>query len=143
MTKEEGIIEHKGRVVSIEGDRVQVEITSVSACAGCHARSLCSASDEKRKMIEARMTSGEVIKVGDEISVVGKRSYGITAVVLAYVLPVVLLVGVLVVSDMYEIEEGIGGLLSLGILIPYYLLLYMMRRVLYNKFIFKTKNQII
>lgn len=136
-------IEHKGKVVSIEGNKVCVEISSVSACAGCHARSLCSASDEKRKIIEAYKSDGEKVNIGDEIYVVGQKSYSYIAVLLAYVVPVMLLVGVLVIADMNGTDEGIGGLMAIGILIPYYLLLYMLRRVMYNKFKFKTKNQII
>jgi sigma-E factor negative regulatory protein RseC len=143
MKDDRTTIEHKGTVVSIDGRRAVVEITSESACSGCHARSLCSASDSKRKVIDVRLGDGETLSVGEEVMVVGFRSYGIWAVILAYLIPVILIVVTLIVSNKYDFEDGVAGLLSLGILIPYYLLLYMMRRVLYNKFIFKTKNQII
>ena len=54
MTKSDnfGIIEHDGIVQKSEKNYVNVKITSVSACSGCHADGICSLADKKDKIIE-------------------------------------------------------------------------------------------
>ncbi|MFG6399076.1 MAG: SoxR reducing system RseC family protein, partial [Parabacteroides distasonis] len=44
-------INHTGFVEKIDGDTVFVRITQQSACSGCHAQSMCSASEMKDKIV--------------------------------------------------------------------------------------------
>jgi len=45
-------IEHEGRVIAVDKDYVSVEIVNKSACASCHAKGVCGASDEAVKVVE-------------------------------------------------------------------------------------------
>ena len=50
MAKER--IEHEGRVIAVDKDYISVEIVNKSACAACHAKAVCGASDEAVKVVE-------------------------------------------------------------------------------------------
>ena len=50
MAKER--IEHEGRVIAVDKDYISVEIVNKSACANCHAKGVCGASDEAVKVVE-------------------------------------------------------------------------------------------
>jgi len=45
-------IEHPGVVTSITNEFITVEILNKSACAACHAKGVCIASDESIKTID-------------------------------------------------------------------------------------------
>lgn len=141
--KSKSTIERKGVVLSVNDGIAQVEIECMSACSACHAKSLCSSSEKQNKIVDAYVDKGSQLAVGENVIVEGRESMGIVAVVVAYLLPLIIMVLVLSLMVMNGCSDGIAGLVSLGVLIPYYLVLYMVRDKLYNKFIFKTKKQII
>lgn len=123
----EKTIEHEGVVKQVLRDVVVVEILSKSACSGCSARSLCTSSESKVKEVNAVPTAGVEYEVGESVKVVGSESMGRMAVVLCFVVPLLLMVVVLVVLSGREVGDGWAGLLSLGVLLPYYLVLYAFR----------------
>ena len=45
-------INHNGIIEKIDGGTVYVRIIQQSACSGCHAKSMCTASESKEKIIE-------------------------------------------------------------------------------------------
>ena len=89
------VIEHTGRIQRIDGNRVQVLITQHSACSGCHAKAACTAADAAEKVIEAE-TDDATLQVGDTVTVCAQRSTGMLAVLLAFVIPFLLILLVLV-----------------------------------------------
>ena len=46
-------IEHQGIITSIENDIAHVKIEQISACASCHVKSMCGASEKADKIIDA------------------------------------------------------------------------------------------
>ena len=121
-------INHTGFVEKIDGDTVFVRITQQSACSGCHAQSMCSASEKKDKIIEVPDRSGR-FHVNEEVIICGQNSMGLQAVLLAFVIPLVIVVGAIVI-----------GLTGLSLLLPYYCILYLMRDKLKRRFIFTLKK---
>ena len=85
-------INHTGFVEKIDGDTVFVRITQQSACSGCHAQSMCSASEKKDKIIEVPDRSGR-FRINEEVIICGQNSMGLQAVLLAFVIPLVIVVG--------------------------------------------------
>jgi len=69
-------INHTGFVEKIDGDTVFVRITQQSACSGCHAQSMCSASEKKDKIIEVPDRSGR-FRVNEEVIICGQNSMGL------------------------------------------------------------------
>ena len=85
------IIKHKGIVERIEeGGHIVVRIVQTSACSSCSAKGLCNASESKEKLIDVydRQVS---CQIGEEVVVCGTTSMGMQAVLLAFGLPLVLM----------------------------------------------------
>ena len=125
-------INHTGFVEKIDGDTVFVRITQQSACSGCHAQSMCSASEKKDKIIEVPDRSGR-FRVNEEVIICGQNSMGLQAVLLAFVIP-------LVIGTNLQWDETTSGLTGLSLLLPYYCILYLMRDKLKRRFIFTLKK---
>lgn len=132
-------IEHQGTVQSTNHEYVYVKILSQSACASCHAKGLCSISEMKEKVIEVLRTPGSVYKEGDEVTVIMEESLGVTALILGYLIPFVVLMTVLLTSMALTKNELLSGILSTVILIPYYYILSLFKSRLKNKFVFRIK----
>lgn len=136
MSANKDIIEHQAIVRKVSDGYAQVEILVRSACAGCHAKTLCSASDESRRMIDVMLAEGEEVEVGQTVSVYGRKSWGIKAVILAYVVPIVLILIMLVACKSLSLADDIAGLASLGVLFPYFFMLYLLRNKMGRSIVF-------
>lgn len=131
-----GNIHHTGVVERIESGVVYVRIVQQSACAACHAKSMCNASESKEKIIEIEDQSG-AYTVGEQVTVWGQTSLGLQAVVLAFVVPLFILLAALVVGTELQWSETATGLSGLLLLVPYYYIMYRMRGRLKKRFVFK------
>lgn len=129
-------VRHRGEVLNIEGDYVQVKILQAGACAGCQARSMCSAAESKEKLIDAQMMGGEKVSVGDSVEVMVQEKLGWKAILLAYVLPFFVLIGTLGVLSVCWGNEVGSGLVALAAVGVYYLVLFGFRRKLNKEFDF-------
>ena len=132
-------INHTGFVEKIDGDTVFVRITQQSACSGCHAQSMCSASEKKDKIIEVPDRSGR-FHVNEEVQLCGQSSLGLQAVLLAFVFPLIIVFAAIVTGTSMQWEETTSGLTGLLLLVPYYCILYFLRDKLKKRFIFTLKK---
>jgi sigma-E factor negative regulatory protein RseC len=130
------IIIHPGVVELVEQDRVFVRVLAQSACSSCHARGACSISEVEEKRVEVRTDNPLAYKPGDQVTVRMKQSLGQKAVVLGYVLPLILLVISIVTLVTLLDNEGVAALLSILLLVPYYIILYFLRGRLKQHFSF-------
>lgn len=130
-------IEHQGVITKIDDKIIYVNIITQSACVSCSVKGACNVSDMKEEVIEISRKNSPEQKVGDHVTLTMKKSLGITAVMLGYIFPFLLLVITLVASLNIFSSEGVAGLLALGILVPYYLTLYFFKDRLKQTFIFK------
>ncbi len=135
----QGEIQHKGIVQKVSEDRITVGIISESACASCHAKGACTVADIKDKEIEISRFSG-VFHVGQPVVVVGRLSQGFRALFFGYVFPFILVVATLFTFLSITGNEGVSGILSLSILVPYYFGLYLFRDKLKKAFEFEIKS---
>lgn len=133
------IISHKGTVLKSDADYIYVVIKAESACGSCHAKGFCDMGSAGEKMIEVKRTGNTQYTSGEEVNVVMTESLGMTAVVLAYVLPFIILFAVLLVSLAFLKNELISGLLSIAVLVPYYFILYFRRNKLKKAFSFTIR----
>ena len=85
-------IHHTGIVTRINEEAVFVRIKQRSACSGCHAKSMCSASEQKEQIIEIPDRTGH-FSVGEEVDICGRINLGMEAVILAFVFPLILVAG--------------------------------------------------
>jgi sigma-E factor negative regulatory protein RseC len=128
-------IEQKGTVESIVGHLIKVKIFRESSCDHCNTRAICNLSDISERIIETNNTIPG-LKIGDPVRVSISRSMGNKAVLLGYLLPFVILITVLLVLSSLGLDEWLSGTLSLIVLIPYYIVLYMLRDRLRRSFTF-------
>ena len=133
-------ISHKGKVLTITPETTIVEIVSESACASCHAKGLCSLGDVKAKIVEVPTSPWNAFKPGDEVNVVLKASMGHRAVFLAYVIPLVVLVAVLLGGSFFGLSELNSALAALIAVASYYLCLYLLRGRIKREYIFNLKK---
>ena len=129
-------IEHSGKVESVSGDRVFVRILQASACSTCEAKALCHSSESKEKIIECR-SNGQDFAIGEQVTVYGSMTMGRNAVMLAFVVPlVVIVIWLFCAVGIFHMNE----LLAIGIMVVllavYYLTLHLMNGVLSKQFEF-------
>lgn len=127
---------HAGVVQDVSVNKITVAIINASACSSCHAKGACLASDMKEKEIEIFIFSGEYYP-GQHVNIVGRTSQGFKAAFYGYVLPFILVFTTLILSISLTKSEGLSGIISLAILIPYYAGLYFFRNKIKSSFEFE------
>ena len=130
-------ISHQGVVDSIDGQNVIVRITQSSACGGCQARNICRAAESKDKLVEVVCADADSLKAGQTVTVVGAESLGMKAVVFAFGLPLLLLIAALITAMSFTGNEKVAAAAALGVLIPYYIVLLLMRDRIKRDFQFR------
>ncbi len=133
-------VSHRGRIVSIDGNRISVEIVSKSACASCQAAAFCGASELKKKIVDVTVADARGWTVGQDVEVCLSRRKGLKAVLLSYVIPVLILIILIVSLSEVEVSELIAGLVSLGGVSLYYLIIYLFRESLSGDYEFSIKS---
>lgn len=136
-------IKHKAKVLEMTPDFTTVEIVVSSACSECHAKGLCGISEEEQKVISLPTDPYATYNVGDEVELCTKRTMGMKAVWISYVIPLmVLMILILSLSKVfaaYEQSEVIAGLGALAGVAVYYFVIWLLRGRLNNEFVFYIK----
>ena len=127
-------ITHEGRVVKVEGRNVTVCFIQNSACSGCHAKGICSSQDQAEKMVVAD-SQGIEYAVGEKVNIIVSNEVAWTAVVLAFIVPLVIAFIALFVAVPLA-GEMIACLVTLGVLAVYYLVLFTQRNRMNRKVVF-------
>ncbi len=140
MVSQEKQIEHPGVVDRVEGTKLFVRVESRSACGNCHVRSHCGMTDLEEKVVE--VVSGRPVHTyqpGQQVVVTLERSLGFKALLLGYVFPfVVLLSGILIMMAITG-NELVSSLTGIGLMVPYYGWIYLIREKLRSHFYFRIK----
>lgn len=133
-------IKHAGVVDGVEGECVRVRILQSSACSACKVAAYCNASETKEKIIDVMDADASHYQKGDQVMVVADTAVGFRASLYGYLLPLILMVVTLVGVLAATHSEGLAALSALGILMPYYVLLFLMRNKLRNRLSFTLER---
>lgn len=133
-------IEHKGRVLSVEGDRIDVEMTVEGACATCKAAKACGMGESRDKVISLLTATASRYEAGEEVMVSIERKMGIKAATYAYIFPFFIMVFVLLTMFQLGFAETVAGLSALGSIGVYYIVLYFLRNRIEKEIIFKLRK---
>lgn len=129
---------------NIDGFRLKVRIVQTSACSSCSVKGHCNASETKEKLIDVYNNKGLMPQVGQKVMIVGATSMGMKAVGWAFGIPfLILLVSLFVSMALTQNDEVASALVSLAMLIPYYVILYLCRKRFSRTFIFTLESIII
>jgi sigma-E factor negative regulatory protein RseC len=133
-------ISHSGIIESIHEGCVQVRILQTSACAACKVASHCNASESKEKFIDVRnVRDTSQLKVGDSVVVSASCDVANRALLLGFGAPSLILISVLLIMLKLTSDEGIAAIVSLLALVPYYLVLFLMRNKIQQKIAFSIE----
>lgn len=133
-------IKHAGVVDGVEGECVRVRILQSSACSACKVAAHCNASETKEKIIDVMDADASHYQKGDQVMVVADTAVGFRASLYGYLLPLILMVVTLVGVLAATHSEGLAAVSALGILVPYYVLLFLMRNKLRNRLSFSLER---
>lgn len=132
--KNEETISHEGIVTKITDDELEIKILAQSACAACHAKSACGMGEQAEKVLTVPRPKDRDFALNQIVNVRMAIGQGNKAAVLAYLIPIVLLLAVLFVCLGLGMNEGLAALVSIIALVPYYIVLYLKRDQLKKRF---------
>mgnify|MGYP002521319955 CR=1 FL=1 len=133
-------VSHKGKVVSVGKDKVSVQIVSESACSACHAAGLCGAAESKKKIVEVPVYGDRSYSIGQEVEVCLAKRMGLKAVLISYVVPLMILLILVLSLSSIGLGELASGLVSIGGIAVYYLILYLCRNRLAEGYVFYIRK---
>ncbi len=126
---------HEGIVTGVEGDSVSILLTPGASCTGCRAEGSCSVYGNDVKLVKVK--GKYFVNQGEKVMVSISESQGFKALLLGYILPLVIMLVFLVLCISLSVGELVSGLVAIGILVPYYLILFIFRRMIGRQFSFK------
>lgn len=135
-----GEIEHKGRVVAIEGCRVDVAIRAEGACASCKVKGVCGMGESEEKVIGVDTPEAGAYRIGEEVIVAAETAVGFKALIVAYIVPFLLMLGTLLTMILCGVSELTSGLTALIVIAVYYFVMYLFREKIEKEIIFKLRK---
>ena len=133
-------IEHSGVIDSIEDGCVHVRIVQTAACAACKVAGYCNAAESKEKIIDVYLADTQQLHVGDPVTVSSSGSVASQALLWAFGLPLLLMLGVLFALLRLSVGEEWAVLGALAVLAPYYGVLYLFRDRLREQLTFSLEK---
>jgi sigma-E factor negative regulatory protein RseC len=135
------LIKHKGVVSQIVGNNIIVDIERSSACAMCESKSMCSALDTKTQQITVSNDNYNV-KTGDTVNVVSEHSFGMYAIMLAFVIPLLLLlITIIILTEIFDVNEGISAIAAIVAIAVYYVIVHFFDYKIKTKIKFRIEKQ--
>ena len=126
------LINHFGIISKITKNTVTVYLDTITSCHTCNAKSACGISDSNTKEIEIN-NNYPSMQINERVNVLMRKELGLKAVFFAYVFPFILMFITLILASFF-FKEWLAGLLSIFILIPYYIVLYLLKDSFENYF---------
>ena len=134
-------INKTGIVKQINGNELKINILSCSACSSCAVKGFCLGSESKEKEIIVKTDNAKDFKINDEVIVTITENQAFQAIVLAYVIPLILMISTIIGVLHYKQGEITGGICGIIILIPYYFGLFLAKDKVKSKFEFKVSKK--
>ncbi len=134
MSVGDKIVTHPGVIKQVDGNRVSVSVISKAGCASCQIKDSCSVGEVEEKVVEMELPRGFSFKEGQMVTVEMKQSLGTMAVLLGYFFPFLVVLLSLILFLNFGLDQGLAGILSLLMLVPYYGILYLLRDFFATKF---------
>ena len=137
----EELILHDGVVKLVDGQRVVVTILQTAACSACAAKAMCSSAEAKEKDVDVFTPQASLYQVGQKVVLEGRLTDGRRAAIIAYGLPLLLMLPVLFVAFRLTGSEPLGALCALITVALYYVVIYLFfRKRLQQSFSFRIKH---
>ena len=135
----EDTISHEGIVTRITDDELEIKILAQSACASCHAKSACGMGEQAEKILTVPKPNDREFQLLQKVNVTMAVGQGNKAAILAYLVPIIVLLAALFICLGVGLGEGWSALISIAALIPYYIVLYLKRDKLKRRFEYRIE----
>lgn len=132
--------EHTGHITKIEDNTVTVKILQLSACASCDAGKYCTLAESKEKEIKIPVTDPNIYNTGEEVEIIVKKKQLYTAVLWAYVLPLIILFIGVGLGSIFNLTEAHSAIIAVCGVALYYGFLYGFNKFLSKKLEFKIRK---
>ena len=133
-------VSHRGVVTKVTDGEIEVRILSKSACAACHIKSACNMAEMQEKIVVLPKPEEPDFNSGDEVEISMTVAQGGRAVLFAYLIPAALVIAMIFILNAMNLEQGLNALISIGILVPYYFLVYLFKNKLKEKFQYRIEH---
>lgn len=129
---------HSGIVEDIKNGWMKIRIMQTDGCASCELSSHCHTSaGGKGKVIDILDEKNtKRYKIGDEVMIKASAETGWTAVLLAFIVPFFILIVAVFGMSLFTTNEPLMAVVGLLALIPYYIIIYMLRDKISRKLSF-------
>ena len=134
-------IEKNGIIRNIKNDELVIEIMSYSACSSCAVKNYCNTAEAKQKEIIIKNKEAYKFSINEEVVVEIDEQQAIKSIILAYVIPLVLMISTIIGAISYQQDEIIGGICGIIVLIPYYFGLFLAKDKMKSGFEFKVTKK--
>lgn len=141
MTHSSGTIRQSATVVRVDTTEIEVEVCRPEACAVCKAKNACSEGSSAAKRMTL-VNDGQGYQIGDQIQLIMRRSAGLKAVVIAYLIPVVLVVAALLIFQATTLSETTAALFTLGVLVIYFIVIRLLRGRIHHQLTIEIEKEI-
>jgi sigma-E factor negative regulatory protein RseC len=98
---------------------------------------MCGMTESEEKILD--IMGKYDVSPGDKVTVEMKESAGMKAVILSYLVPFLIVIGGLFILQLLAVDELTAGLISIALLVPWFLILYLFRKKLARSFTFTLK----
>lgn|SRR5574344_2083481 len=119
-------ISHSGIIEAVNEKSVTVRILQESACGTCKVAGHCNASESKEKLIEIADSTGQYA-IGQQVTVSAPLQTEWKALMIGYIVPLIILAGVLAAVLLIFGQEPLAALCSIAALAVYYFMVYLLR----------------
>jgi positive regulator of sigma E activity len=127
---------HEGKIVGFSDDCIHVQITINEACQNCKSKKACMIFNAQDRIIDVYSSNPHDYEVGEIVNVQMKTTLGLTAVLFAYVNPVIVLVGSIFIGLSIINNDALVLLIAFLLLAIYYFILYLARKKIKEVFTF-------
>ncbi len=130
-----------GIIKNIINNELIIEIMSCSACSTCAVKNYCNGAEAKQKEIIVKNKEADKFNVGEEVVVEIDEQQAIKSIIIAYVIPLILMISTIIGVISYQQDEIIGGICGIIVLIPYYFGLFLAKDKMKSGFEFKVSKK--
>ena len=117
-----------------------VKVLQLSACAHCEGKKFCTLAESKEKEIKISVEDPSIYSIGEEVQIIAQKKQMFTAVLWAYVLPLVVLFVGVGVGTMLTFTEVHSALLGIAAVAIYYVFLMAISKILSKSLEFKISK---
>lgn len=119
------VVTRRGVVASVSDSVANIEITQHGACASCHVKAICTALDATTKTVT--VPARDDLRPGTTVELSMEERFGWLGVLLAFVIPLLIVVGTFFLLRRPFSSEEYAALAGLCALVPYFGLIYLAR----------------